>query len=266
MSCRDGCVKHYSLLLCLFSCQASRNFICTVDNAYKHLKSDLNLNSFLLQGLIHVPFIWFPSPPEEGSTLLLNVFVTPATYSFPALKSLLCNLLRQSMQTEVIILTIAAHPLHASHPFNLIFILLKRKHFRLKHSLSRTVIYERWTIQFTADFNHFPLYCLSPFFSSFFLPLTPNLPHSFGSPLCLIASAPPYNHTGSWLSFGVVYIAVIVRVQYRDWAEHVYSFTGQLCNKSGSGEETIGVGGGMYVHTSTCTHVKTLSLTHNAQT
>lgn len=183
MSCRDGCVKHYSLLLCLFSCQASRNFICTVDNAYKHLKSDLNLNSFLLQGLIHVPFIWFPSPPEEGSTLLPNVFVTPATYSFPALKSLLCNLLRRSMQTEVIIVTIAAHPLHASHPFNLIFTLLKRKHFRLKHSLSHTVIYERWTIQFTADFNHFPLYCMSPL-SSFFLPLS--------LPTCFTLSVPPF--------------------------------------------------------------------------
>lgn len=252
MSCRDGRVKHYSLLLCLFSCQASRNFICTVDNAYKHLKSDLNLNSFLLQGLIHVPFIWFPSPPEEGSTLLPNIFVTPATYSFPALKSLLCNLLRRSMQTEVIILTIAAHPLHASHPFNLIFTLLKRKHFRLKHSLSHTGIYERWTIQFTADFNHFPL--LLHVASLLFLSpaLSPNLPHSFGSPLCLIASAPPYNHAGSWLSFGVVYIAVIVRVQYRDWAEHVYSFTGQLCNKSGSGEERIGVEGGVY----TCTQAR----------
>lgn len=85
---------------------------------------------------------------------------------------------------------------------------------------------------------------LSPLSFSLSLPVSPNLPHSFSSPLCLIASAPPYNHAGSWLSFGVVYIAVIVRVQYRDWAEHVYSFTGQLCNKSGSGEERIGVGGG----------------------
>lgn len=82
--------------------------------------------------------------------------------------------------------------------------------------------------------------------------LSPNLLHSFGSPLCLIASAPPYNHAGSWLSFGVVYIAVIVRVQYRDWAEHVYSFTGQLCNKSGSGEERIGFEGGVY----TCTQAR----------
>lgn len=32
----------------------------------------------------------------------------------------------------------------------------------------------------------------------------------------------------------MVYIAVIVRVQYGDWAEHVYSLTGLLCNKSSS--------------------------------
>lgn len=77
------------------------------------------------------------------------------------------------------------------------------------------------------------------------LPLPPFFSQlaSLFSPLCLIASAPPCNHAGSWLSFGVVYIAVIVRVQYRDWAEHVYSLTGQLCNKSGRGEESIGVWG-----------------------
>lgn len=54
---------------------------------------------------------------------------------------------------------------------------------------------------------------------------------------CLIASAPPYNHAGSRLSFGVVYIAVIVRAQCGDWAEHVYSFTGQRRHKSARGEE-----------------------------
>lgn len=58
-------------------------------------------------------------------------------------------------------------------------------------------------------------------------------------PFCLIASAPPYNHAGSRLSFGVVYIAVIVRAQCRDWAEHVYSFTGPRRHKSARGEEKV---------------------------
>lgn len=97
------------------------------------------------------------------------------------------------------------------------------------------------------------------------LPFSLNLPHSFVSPLSLFAPAPPYNHAGSWLSFGVVYIAVIVRVQYGDWAEHVYSLTGLFCNKSHSGEESVG-GWGSCTCTSTCTHTKTHSLKHNAQT
>ena len=71
-----------------------------------------------------------------------------------------------------------------------------------------------------------------------------NSPHFFISPLYLFASAPPYNHAGSWLSFGVVYIAVIVRVQYSDWAEHVYSLTGLFCSKSRSGEDRGEVGRG----------------------
>lgn len=71
----------------------------------------------------------------------------------------------------------------------------------------------------------------------------------------------------------MVYIAVIVRVQYGDWAEHVYSLTGLLCNKSSSvvrgsgwGEVVDGwVGGGyVYVHESTCTHIKTHSVINNA--
>lgn len=59
--------------------------------------------------------------------------------------------------------------------------------------------------------------------------------HLFAPLPALFASAPPYNHAGSWLSFGVVYIAVIVRVQYGDWAEHVYSLTGMFCSKSHRG-------------------------------
>lgn len=89
-----------------------------------------------------------------------------------------------------------------------------------------------------------------PLYLVFFF-LTTGLTLSFLH-LCLIASAPPYNHIGSQLSFGVVYIAVIVRVQCRDWAQNVYSLTRKLCNKSGSGEEWgLGGGGGaiMYVRT-----------------
>lgn len=72
----------------------------------------------------------------------------------------------------------------------------------------------------------------------------------------------------------MVYIAVIVRVQYGDWAEHVYSLTGLLCNKSssvvrGSGwgevvDGWVGGGGYVYVHESTCTHMKTHSVINNA--
>lgn len=84
-----------------------------------------------------------------------------------------------------------------------------------------------------------PLVFSSLSISFFFLTTGPTL--SFLH-LCLIASAPPYNHIGSQLSFGVVYIAVIVRVQCRDWALNVYSLKRKLCNKSGSGEEW-GLGG-----------------------
>lgn len=131
-------------------------------------------------------------------------------------------------------------------PFNLILTILKRKLFRLKHSLS-------YTLWFTKDaqYNLQQTSVTSTRVACrpFFLPLSPlfslNSPHSFVSPLSLFASAPPYNHASSWLSFGVVYIAVIVRVQYRDWAEHVYSLTGLFCNKSG--EERIEVERGGYV-------------------
>jgi len=98
------------------------------------------------------------------------------------------------------------------------------------------------TVQLTEDFNHFQLCCRPLFFAlTFCLPFALASPHFFFSPLSLFAPAPPYNHAGSWLSFGVVYIAVIVRVQYGDWAESVYSLTGLFCSKSLKEEERIGV-------------------------
>lgn len=140
-----------------------------------------------------------------------------------------------------------------------------------------TVIYETMHNAICSRLQSLPLASPVALLLSFFLPLP--LPFSlstrltlFVSPLSLFAPAPPYNHAGSWLSFGVVYIAVIVRVQYGDWAEHVYSLTGLFCNKSGSGEERIGVGrggvggGGVRTCAGTCTHIKTNSLKHNAQT
>lgn len=67
-------------------------------------------------------------------------------------------------------------------------------------------------------------------------------PFFFVSPSSFFASAPPCNHFGSWLSFGVVYIAVIVRVQYGDWAVRVYSLTVFFRCKSYRGEERTEVG------------------------
>lgn len=131
------------VLFSSFCVSFSLNFIATVDNTYTHLRGRCHF----------IPFVWFPSPPEEGSTLLPNVFVTSAIASILTLQSLLCNLLRRSMQTEVIILTIAAHPLHASHPCNLIFTLSTKKNFRLKHSLSHTLWFmkdEQYNLQQTS--------------------------------------------------------------------------------------------------------------------
>lgn len=80
----------------------------------------------------------------------------------------------------------------------------------------------------------------------------------------LIASAPPYNHASSRLSFGGVYIAVIVRVQSRDWAEHVCSLTGRLCNKYGGGEDLGGAGLGLggVVRTHKLSHNRTMEKAH----
>lgn len=83
-----------------------------------------------------------------------------------------------------------------------------------------------------------PSSCSPPPPRSSLFRFSPHSPHPF-PPFCLIASAPPYNHAGARLSFGVVYIAVIVRAQCRDWAEHVYSFTGQRRHKSGGGGEKV---------------------------
>lgn len=94
---------------------------------------------------------------------------------------------------------------------------------------------------------------------SLFLSFSLSSPHFFISPLSLFASAPPYNHASSWLSFGVVYIAVIVRVQYRDWAEHVYSLTGMFCSKSHSGRDWREWG--LCTCAGTCTHKATLIYT-----
>lgn len=96
--------------------------------------------------------------------------------------------------------------------------------------------------QYNLEQTSFTSSCISSLSS--FPPLSLSAsPHSFVPPLSLFsASAPPCNHAGSWLSFGVVYIAVIVRVQYGDWAEHVYSLTGLLCNKSSSGGRGSGWG------------------------
>lgn len=145
----------------------------------------------------------------------------------------------------------------------------------LKHSLSHTLSFRK-DQQYNLQETSVTAPCTAPRSSSgsFSLPSPFSLParltlSSHPPHFCLIASAPPYNHAGSWLSFGAVYIAVIVRVQCRDWAEHVYSFTGQLRNKSGSGEERIGVGGAvLLVHTIPCAHahIQTLSLAHNAKT
>lgn len=46
------------------------------------------------------------------------------------------------MQTEVLILTIAAHSLHDSHPFSLIFTLLKVELYRLKPIASSYIHYD----------------------------------------------------------------------------------------------------------------------------
>lgn len=116
MSYQDG-VKNDPLLLFLFLFTRFPEILFALWTM--HI-GDLNLNSVILQGLVHVPFIWFLTPPEEGSTSLRNVLVTSAIYSIPALQSLLCNLLRRTMQTEVLILTIAAHSLYDSHPYSLI--------------------------------------------------------------------------------------------------------------------------------------------------
>lgn len=89
--------------------------------------------------------------------------------------------------------------------------------------------------QYNSPSSPVPSTCITCLSSTLFLTLfllLSLLALSFRSPLSLFASAPPYNHAGSWLSFGVVYIAVIVRVQYGDWAEHVYSLTRLFCNKS----------------------------------
>lgn len=164
----------------------------------------------------------------------------------------------------------------------LLVLLISRLLFRqgniskLKHSLSHTLSFRKdqqynlqetsITAPCTARRSSSGSFSLpSPFSLPARLTLSSPPPHHF----CLIASAPPYNHAGSWLSFGAVYIAVIVRVQCRDWAEHVYSFTGQLRNKSASGEERIGVGGAvLLVHTTPLRtqHIQTLSLAYNAKT
>lgn len=148
---QDGCVKHYSLLLCLFSCQASRNLF------------------------LFAPWTMYARLPEEGSTSLPNVIVTSAIYSIPAPKALLCNLFRRSMQTEVIILTFPAHSLHVSHPFNLIFTILKRKLFRLKHSLPYTLWFMKDT-QYNLQQTSVTYTCLSRFSSfPFFLSVSLSL-------------------------------------------------------------------------------------------
>lgn len=74
----------------------------------------------------------------------------------------------------------------------------------------------------------------------------------------------------------MVYIAVIVRVQYRDWAEHVYSLTELFCCKSHSGEEDQGEErregegrgekGGLWTCVSSCTQIKTHSLARDVKT
>lgn len=89
LSLWELCVLPGWLCQTWFSCQASRNVVCTVGNQQS--------------SLIYVLFIWFPSLPEEGSTLLPNVAVTSIIYSLPALKSLLCNLLKQSMQAKLVV-------------------------------------------------------------------------------------------------------------------------------------------------------------------
>lgn len=144
--------------------------------------------------------------------------------------------------------------MHAPRPFNLPVCSLERETPQTLNTarLARAVIWakinsaifqcRRWSPRAARR----PSSEILPLFS----PLPPSSARSFTlslltpsprplSPFCLIASAPPYNHAGSRLSFGVVYIAVIVRAQCGDWAEHVYSFTGQRRHKSARGEEKV---------------------------
>ncbi|MEQ2250725.1 hypothetical protein ILYODFUR_003787 [Ilyodon furcidens] len=110
--------------------------------------------------------------------------------------------------------------------------------------LKCTIIYENST--FYMRLQPFPIVMRVPLIRPLFLP-PPfsflHLPFFCLTPLSF-APAPPYNHVASWLSFGAVYIAVIVRVQNEDWAERVYSLTGLLCSKSLRREGRIGEGSG----------------------
>lgn len=141
--------------------------------------------------------------------------------------------------------------MHAPRPFNLPVCSLEKETPQALNTacLARTVIWakinnaifqrRRWSPRAArrSSSEFLPLFS-PPLRSLLTLSLLTPSPRPL-PPFCLIASAPPYNHAGSRLSFGVVYIAVIVRAQCRDWAEHVYSFTGQRHHKSARGEEKV---------------------------
>ena len=118
VSYQDGCVKH--------------DFLVRHPEMSFALWAIAIVDSFMF-------LFWFPSLPEEGSTLLLNVDVTSSIYSLPTLKSLLCNLLKQSMQAKPVAQNPAAKSVHASRPFNLTVTIFRTKLFILKHSLAHTL-------------------------------------------------------------------------------------------------------------------------------
>lgn len=96
-------------------------------------------------------------------------------------------------------------------PFH--FVPPKRKFFRQKGSVSHTLWFMKHDIIYLSTIPPVLPVSLSPplflFFSTQLTFLAPSPPPT----LAHSASAPPYNHAGSWLSFGAVYIAIIVRVQ-----------------------------------------------------